>query len=635
MKKKIAVCANGWNYDSLSHALKGINKYAKEYDFDTFVFMGFASYSEHVAISQGELNIYNLMIPEQYDGVIVFSTALNSTQTAKSICMRAKQKNIPVVSVGMEIEGAHSILVSNEEGMRELVTHLVEKHNVKNVVFIGGTEDHVDSIARLNATREVLKEHGLELPDDHVKYGKCSNRFTSAIIDEYVDSEEGLPDAFICANDIMAMSACTELDVRGYSAPENVIVTGFDNCAEGKIIYPALSTVEQNYEKIGEKACEYIFDSINGKSEPEKEVMPSSFVCGESCKCKGDEDYEAKRIQYCRKSFQRESDAKLLEQNERVMRQWLSEMPNYRVMKDTLQEHYYHNHQFEGEGFYIVCNSEFFKSVMMSEKELWEMGDKMKMEVVMALKNGEVVHGLQCNKEMIVPGYEKKDNEHHTYYLMPMHYFEFNYGYLVLTDEPYIMRENMLYPYMEKLMQSLKLMRMNLRLKSLYDKDQMTGLFNRFGYEDKALPLYEEGVRKKKKMMVMFVDINYMKRINDEFGHLHGDNAIRTVVAAIDEVKSEDGLGVRFGGDEFLLIEPECDEEKAAGIKKKILDYLAKENSSNAVPYQISVSIGFVVTTPETRPDASLEDYIKDADKEMYEIKKEMHKVNDRRAPRN
>ncbi|MCR4739904.1 MAG: hypothetical protein K5886_06545, partial [Lachnospiraceae bacterium] len=67
MKKKIAVCANGWNIDTLSHALKGIKEYALKEDFDTFVFMSFASYTDQTALTEGELNIYKLIVPEDYD----------------------------------------------------------------------------------------------------------------------------------------------------------------------------------------------------------------------------------------------------------------------------------------------------------------------------------------------------------------------------------------------------------------------------------------------------------------------------------------------------------------------------------------------------------------------------------------
>ncbi len=631
MKKKIAVCGNGWNYDTLHEALLGIREYAEKEDFDIFVFLSFASYSEHKTLMQGELNIYKLMDPKEYDGIIVFSTALNSVETVISICKEAKECGVPVVSIGMELDGISSVCVSNDEGMRELVEHLIEKHNVKRVTYIGGTPDHVDSMARLDVTRKTLEAHGLKLDDADIKYGKWTSRYTYMAVDEVCDSENGLPDAFICANDIMAMAACTELESKGYLVPQDVIVTGFDNCRDGKDFYPALSTVEQNYREIGYKACRIIFDELCGNKETVRELVNSRFACGESCGCKGEKDYAAMHIAYCRKLFKKNSDAKLLEQNERGMQQWLADTPSYSALKETLSRHYLNSHQFEGKGFYICINKEYFEDVMLSEKELWAKGKSSGIETLIALKDDKIIEDAKVNAVTIVPEYCKNEGEQHIYFVMPMHYFENNYGYVVLTDFTYLTNENMLYPYMEKLQQSIRLMRTNLRLRTLHDRDQLTGLYNRFGYENKALLLYRESIEKKTDMMVMFVDINYMKNINDVFGHLHGDNAIRTVAAAIKANVSNDAVPVRFGGDEFLIIEHDCDRAKAEQIRRGILEYLEEKNSEKSAPYDISVSIGFTVTDPVDHPDVGLSEYIRDADRLMYEIKKEMHKKNDRR----
>jgi len=194
------------------------------------------------------------------------------------------------------------------------------------------------------------------------------------------------------------------------------------------------------------------------------------------------------------------------------------------------------------------------------------------------------------------------------------------------------MQAKMLYPYMEKLQQSLKFLRINLRLDALnqnltniYDKDPMTGLFNRFGYENKAIPLYQESLVRKNSMMVMFVDINYMKRINDQFGHLHGDNAIKTVAESIKANVKGNWIAVRFGGDEFLIIAPGCNEEEALRTKQAILAFLEERNNDGSQPYRISASCGYVVTDPVNGRELGLQDYIKEADQLMYEIKQEVH----------
>ena len=174
-------------------------------------------------------------------------------------------------------------------------------------------------------------------------------------------------------------------------------------------------------------------------------------------------------------------------------------------------------------------------------------------------------------------------------------------------------------------MQSLRLLRVNLRLKLLYDKDSMTGLYNRFGYENKALPLYEESKKKKSRVTVLFVDINSMKQINDNYGHEQGDVAIRTVAGSITDNLQKDWVAVRYGGDEFLVIVPDCGKQKAASVKKRIEDRIEERRKESGLKYPLTASIGFVTSDPVKRPDAKLWDYVREADALMYDIKKKMH----------
>ncbi len=124
----------------------------------------------------------------------------------------------------------------------------------------------------------------------------------------------------------------------------------------------------------------------------------------------------------------------------------------------------------------------------------------------------------------------------------------------------------------------------------------------------------------------MFIDINSMKFINDHFGHDEGDNAIRIVASAINERLEEGWIAVRYGGDEFLAIVPECNGSMAAVVKKDINDNILKNSKNTDLPYELTASIGYVTTDPVNRKDATLEEYVKEADNLMYKIKKEMHK---------
>ena len=121
----------------------------------------------------------------------------------------------------------------------------------------------------------------------------------------------------------------------------------------------------------------------------------------------------------------------------------------------------------------------------------------------------------------------------------------------------------------------------------------------------------------------MFIDINYMKKINDVYGHIQGDNAILKVTEAIKSSIEEGWLPIRYGGDEFVVIAPKASEEKANDVQSSIMSYLDRVNSEEGSQYSISVSCGYVLTDPDK--DDKLQDYIKEADRLMYELKKKRH----------
>ena len=623
MKKKIAVCTNGWSPDVLAKAMEGFEAYAESEDLDIYVFMSYASYSVHTTLMQGELNIYNLCEPSDYDGVIVFSNLLNSDETAEKICIAARDKGVPVVSIGMEFDGVLSFSVDNETGMRELVTHLVEEHGVKNLYYMGGTETHVDSIDRLNITRSVLEEHGLELPDDHVVYGKWANKRAVEALGVILDTAEALPDAIVCANDVMALAVATDLEKRGINVPGEIIVTGFDNAQNANIFYPAITTVAQDYTYVARKACELIYAGQKDSASEQLKV-PTYAVIAESCGCTPPE-YAERRLDYCRHTFQRNTDNNLLEQNERGMRSCLSEVSTYNEMKEKLREHYLWNHQFEGSAFYLVFNSDYLDKVYADEQDLCTDTLNGELQVLVAIRDDKLLDVDHVNSKDLIPAYSKKPGERHVFYILPLHYYQYNYGYAVFTDKPYVLHDAMMFPYLEKLQQSARLLRANLKLQHLYDKDALTGVYNRMGYESKALPLYQAGIADKKPMSVMFIDINSMKIINDRYGHDAGDNAIKLVAESISDRLEKNWIAVRYGGDEFLVIIPECDGKTASQIKTDIEKGLQDKCDKNMLPYTLTASIGYVTTDPIGRAGASLEEYVKEADDLMYKIKKEMH----------
>ena len=147
--------------------------------------------------------------------------------------------------------------------------------------------------------------------------------------------------------------------------------------------------------------------------------------------------------------------------------------------------------------------------------------------------------------------------------------------------------------------------------------DGLTGLYNRLSFTET-----EDEIRKAKqgKYVVIQFDINFLKTVNDTYGHSEGDRYIITAADIINKSFSEYGKCFRIGGDEFFAILSGKDPEKDFEAGLEIFDKLVKEyNENNDLPVPLQIAHGKSVYVPGKE---SLEEAEKAADKLMYERKK-------------
>lgn len=151
-------------------------------------------------------------------------------------------------------------------------------------------------------------------------------------------------------------------------------------------------------------------------------------------------------------------------------------------------------------------------------------------------------------------------------------------------------------------------------------KDSLTGLLNR----RTGLYLLERemtrSVRYKESLSIIFADLNRMKYINDNFGHQEGDEVLRKVAKIFKENSRESDIICRLGGDEFILVLPNCDKTNAKHMVNRINDTLEVENKLSAYDYEISISFGVEEYDPDRYKD--IDEFVGKADDEMYKNKK-------------
>ncbi|WP_028840903.1 diguanylate cyclase [Thermodesulfobacterium hveragerdense] len=153
-------------------------------------------------------------------------------------------------------------------------------------------------------------------------------------------------------------------------------------------------------------------------------------------------------------------------------------------------------------------------------------------------------------------------------------------------------------------------------LESLYIKDPLTGLYNRNVIEDFLLKEFEKAKRHKYDIGFIMADLDKFKEINDKFGHLTGDKVIKIFAQIIlNNIRTID-YGIRYGGEEFLIVCPHMDYQKAISKAEEMRKEIEKTDVDG-----IKITASFGVTSLDLHPDKSLEELIGIADQALYTAK--------------
>ena len=150
--------------------------------------------------------------------------------------------------------------------------------------------------------------------------------------------------------------------------------------------------------------------------------------------------------------------------------------------------------------------------------------------------------------------------------------------------------------------------------------DQLTGLFNRRFFES-AFNKLDKEKSEQDKLALIIMDIDKFKTFNDTYGHIKGDQILQFVGSLLKSECPDDLTAVRFGGEEFAILCPDYEIEKAAEVAEKIRTKLASVSFSNKktgekIP---PVTASFGITTK--RANEMLTQVVERADKALYKAK--------------
>lgn len=233
--------------------------------------------------------VFELLDPQDFDGILVLGGSLgNQVGVGALSAWMQRFGELPKVSLGVELDSCHNVVVDGAPGMRSTIEHLIEVHNHRRIAFIRGPVTSFEAEERYQVYREVLSEHQIAEDPRLVLQGNWLRDSGVAAMRELFDVRGMAMDAIsavAAANDYMALGALEALRDRGVSVPGDIAVTGFDDVDTGRCAVPPLSTVAQPTEAMGREGVDRLVALMNGKPAPRTSRLATTIVRRRSCGC--------------------------------------------------------------------------------------------------------------------------------------------------------------------------------------------------------------------------------------------------------------------------------------------------------------------------------------------------------------
>jgi diguanylate cyclase (GGDEF)-like protein len=160
------------------------------------------------------------------------------------------------------------------------------------------------------------------------------------------------------------------------------------------------------------------------------------------------------------------------------------------------------------------------------------------------------------------------------------------------------------------------------RLARLATTDSLTGLLNARAFDQRLRQEVARAARYGGPLALLILDVDGLKRINDQEGHLVGDRALQSVASAICDELREVDIAARLGGDEFGVLAPRTDRTAAMILGNRVR-VLAAERLAAAVGQPFTVSVGAACLRPTESRTGTTSSLMRSADTALYDAKRQ------------
>ena len=615
-RKRIAVLMASIDREYQQNFAAGLAAAGSEYGIDICIFNSQGHPNVEVATNDvGECMIYDLPDLSDFDGIISLpATAGSEARQKKMYDVLAQVKGKPHISIDVPQDGAVTLTFNDQDSMEKLTEHLITEHGARKIAFVSGPLDAPVATGRVDACRNALERHGLDLDDRLVFDGQWTRIGGRAAAEKLLSLEEDLPDAIMCGNDDMALSVLECLKKHSIRVPRNIIVTGFDATQEAMM--RGLTTINRPVNMSARKAVEILNTWIDGEEPQEKTViLPTYPVFGSSCGCNQDiGDIVEELRTLVSEKWNTEAALIRISLLSGTMAGVSSEEEARKEIRDFTEA-------LDIGEFYLCADPAVCRDIEVS-------GSGISYPEEMLLLSG-VRNGIPCEADLfptrdLIPGMNQDRENPVCLVFCPLYHRDQSMGYTAMNLGNGTGAA--LYPVLMLLngaLMSLWMQTNSRRSASTIERmavhDIMTGLLNRRGFIKQAPALLEQARSEGRAFALLSADMNRMKYINDQYGHMNGDEAICRMGRALQCLTQYGMTPVHISGDEFLAYGITDRAEEAQELVAVVKDELERINREDPWICDITAGVGVYAAVP--REEDNLDIFMTRGDQAMYEDK--------------
>ena len=610
-RRIIAVCTSWEDVENLNLVLNRLIEATESQEFLPMC----VAFDRSGVESRGEESIQEFMsafdIPH-LAGFLLFGEMIRSDAINQHIIQLAQKKKLPVFMLEREYEGCINMAFSYRDGFEKVARHLVEDHGCSDIVMVAGIRDNSFSDDRIRLCRRVLEEHGRTLPQEKVIYGEYWDEPTYRALDHYFSSGGNLPEAFLCANDAMAIAVCIYLSERNIRVPEQVKVAGFDGILPGESHVPAITTARPDFTYMFGKMLDHMRSwSPEKTGRTETWPIPFEFIRRESCGC-----VQSNSFLSTKKSGELKIDNLMYTRHIRAMGNFIRKTLSMNSLEKLSAQL---SALFSGwpNPFYFAAvldksDRNLARSVLHSRHGLFLSGSVFSWHES-PITDEESVRSDPAIRILMV---QLLQNEEETL------------GYLVSGLQTWTLREQerfeeealFLSAAFNAVISNRRLAEANNAILRLAEHDYLTGLYNRRGFLRELEHRMQLPEARGKALTLFSMDMDGLKSINDLHGHHEGDYAIQSLAKALEQFLDGKGICARYGGDEFAFAI--LDDESLIPRLEEIREQIETSSREICGPKEYLISASLGASSCPVSDNVSLDQILADADRALYRDKR-------------